>query len=292
MKRSDIIATLAAGAVTLLNCCLAPAQEQAAAQPTLRGQQFHLRSQERMGLLIPLYVYPAKPETNVAWNKVAEMKRKYPEIPMWVIVNPASGPGQRVDPNYTRAIDRLHGAGCVTLGYVSTNYAKRSAEDVQKDVSKWRELYPKVLGIFFDEMVNADKAEPAAYQTQLSAAAHAAGYWPTVGNPGTDTPPRYFESEAADVIVIHEGDSWPSSSRLRGDSSGGDAGSPPFTRGLLLHSQKTLDAQKVKEASQSVRWIYVTEAPFRVSDPQAASPWDRVSEHLEATCRAILSNDR
>src|SRR5690242_17301919 len=114
MKRSDIIATLAAGAVTLLNCCLAPAQEQAAAQPTLRGQQFHLRSQERMGLLIPLYVYPAKPETNVAWNKVAEMKRKYPEIPMWVIVNPASGPGERVDPNYTRAIDRLHGAGCVT----------------------------------------------------------------------------------------------------------------------------------------------------------------------------------
>jgi hypothetical protein len=291
MRRSNNIASLAAAAVTLLTCCLALAQEQAAAAPTQRAQQFHLRSQERMGLLIPLYVYPAKPETNVAWNKVIEMKRKYPEIPMWVIVNPASGPGKRVDANYTRAINRLHGAGCVTLGYVSTNYGKRSAEDVQKDVAKWRELYPKVLGIFFDEMINEDKAESAAYQTQLSAAAHATGYWPTVGNPGTDTPARYFENEAADVIVIHEGDSWPSPSRLRGDSPGG-ADSPPFTRGLLLHSQKTFDAQKVKEASQSVRWIYVTEAPFRVNDPQAANPWDRVSEHLEATCRAILSNDR
>jgi hypothetical protein len=42
-----------------------------------------------------------------------------------VVVNPASGPGKAADANYTKAIDRLRGAGCVVLGYVTTNYGKR-----------------------------------------------------------------------------------------------------------------------------------------------------------------------
>jgi hypothetical protein len=290
MKRSDNITSFLAIAGSLLGSCLAVADERVA--NSAQAYQFHLRSQERMGVLIPLYVYPAEPETNAAFNKVIEVKRKYPAIPMWVIVNPSSGPGRRVDPNYTRAINRLRGAGCVTLGYVTTSYAKRSIEEVQKDVAQWRKLYPKVLGIFFDEMVNEDKAASAEYQSQLNASVHAAGYWPTVGNPGAETPGRYFEAEAADVIVIHEGDSWPAESRLQGDRPGGYADYPPFTRGLLLHSQKTLDTERIQAASQSVRWIYVTEAPFRQNDPGAANPWDRVSEHLESTCRAIMSHDR
>ena len=56
----------------------------------------------------------------------------YREVPFWVIVNPASGPGEAVDANYTKAIDRLIGAGCVVLGYVPTDYGRAPFEQVEK----------------------------------------------------------------------------------------------------------------------------------------------------------------
>ena len=85
-------------------------------------QQLHRNAIQKTGLLIPLYIYPANVHTNNDFNRVIELKRQYSEVPFWVIVNPASGPGTAIDPNYTKAIDRLIGAGCVVLGYVSTIY--------------------------------------------------------------------------------------------------------------------------------------------------------------------------
>jgi len=35
------------------------------------------------------------------------------------------------------------------------------------------------------------------------------------------------------------------------------------------------------------RWIYVTKALFRVNDPKAANPWDRLSKHLEELCEEL-----
>jgi hypothetical protein len=246
-----------------------------------QAQQFHLRAQERTGLLVPLYVYPGNVERNEAYTRLIDLKRRHETVPVWVIVNPASGPGKRVDANYTRAIDRLRGAGCVVLGYVSTSYAKRPAADVRKDVDRWPEFYPRVHGIFFDEMVYEDTDAAAGYQAALSRYAHDAGLWPTVGNPGADTPGRYFAADAADVIVVHEGNAWPREERLRGERPGGYADHPPFTRAVLLHSQPALDAAALRTARKYCRWVYVTEGVFRPDDP-AANPWDRLSKHTEA----------
>ena len=90
-----------------------------------RAQQFHLCAQERTGLLVPLYVYPADIHTNRIYNRLIDLKRRYETVPFWVVLNSASGPGTQVDANHTKAIDRLQGAGCVVLGYVATNYGKR-----------------------------------------------------------------------------------------------------------------------------------------------------------------------
>src|SRR5437868_3015881 len=65
-----------------------------------RAMQFHLRAQERTGLLVPLYVYPADIHTNRVYNRLIDLKRRYETVPFWVIVNPASGPGKQVDANY------------------------------------------------------------------------------------------------------------------------------------------------------------------------------------------------
>ena len=251
-------------------------------QPPQAAQLFHQRAQERTGLLIPLYVYPANSSENPAFNRVIELKRRFETVPFWVIVNPASGPGAKTDPNYTRAIDRLIGAGCVTLGYVTTSYAKRSEADVRKYLDQWRALYPRVHGIFFDEMAYEDSESKAQYQAALSDYAHKSGYWPTVANPGADTPKRYFAASAADTIVVHEGDSWPTEARLKTYDD-----HPPFMRAVLLHSQLRLDPLAVQRTRLYAHWLYVTEGPYRAGDPAEANPWDRISRYLEELCKLL-----
>ena len=251
------------------------------------AKEFHLRAQERTGLLIPMYVYPANIHTNATYNRLMDLKRRHETVPMWVILNPASGPGEKTDANYTKAIDRLIGSGCMVLGYVSTRYAKRPEADVRKDIDRWRTLYPRVQGLFFDEMIYEDTDAGAKFQAGLNRYAGETGFWPTVANPGADTPGRYFAAEAADVIVVHEGDSWPKEERLAGNYFGGHADYPPFMRAVLLHSQSTLDPKSLRMARRYVRWIYVTEDPYRPNDPKADNPWDTLSKHLEELCEQL-----
>lgn len=234
-----------------------------------------------------MYVYPANGHKNPAYERLIDLKRRYETVPMWIVVNPASGPGKEVDPNYTTAIDRLCGAGCVVLGYVTTSYGKRAESQVQRDIDRWLKMYPRIHGVFFDEMIYEDSDAAVKYQAALSRYAHEAGCWPTVANPGADTPGRYFAGNAADVIIVHEGDAWPTEERLKGDYRGGYADYPPFTRGVLLHSRPKLDVEQLQMVRKYARWVYVTEGLFRPGDPKAANPWDRLSKHLEATCEQL-----
>lgn len=263
------------------------AEETPAIQRQERAREFHWRAQERTGLLIPMYVYPGDVGQNRDWVRLLDLKRRHATVPMWVIVNPASGPGRTADPNYTRAIDRLIGAGCVVLGYVTTSYAKRPPAEVRAELDLWLKLYPRVHGIFFDEMIYEDTEAAASYQAALTRYAHDAGYWPAVANPGASTPGRYFTAGAADVIIVHENDHWPPEAQLKGDVAGGYAEHPPFTRAVLIHSQLQLDPEALQRARQYVRWLYVTEGPFRRGDPKAANPWDRLSKYADEMCRLL-----
>jgi hypothetical protein len=263
------------------------ADERPAARRRQEAHEFHLRAQERTGVLVPLYVYPADVHTNRVYNRLIDVKRQHETVPIWVILNPGSGPGEQVDANYTKAIDRLAGAGCVVLGYVSTRYGKRAPAEVRNDIDRWLAMYPRAQGIFFDEMMYEDTETAAKQQAGLNQHAHDAGFWPTVANPGAETPGRYFAAGAADVIIVHEGDAWPKEERLKRDYFGGYSDYPPFTRGVLLYSQPTLDAAALRMARKYVRWVYVTEGPFRPGDPTAANPWDRLSKHLEAICDEV-----
>lgn len=263
------------------------ADDLSAVQRRQRAQEFHRRAQQPTGVLVPMYIYPANVHRNRAYNRLIDLKRQYETVPMWVIVNPASGPGEQIDPNYAKAIDRLRGAGCVVLGYVTTSYGSRSQAQVQKDIDGWLERYPQIQGIFFDEMIYEDTDAGANYQADLNRYAHDAGCWPTVGNPGAETPGRYFAADAADVIIVHEGDTWPSEERLKGDYFGGYSDYPPFTRGVLLHSQPDLDQSALRVVRKYVRWVYVTEGLYRPGDPEAENPWDRLSTHLEEICKQL-----
>ncbi|TWT53597.1 Spherulation-specific family 4 [Rubripirellula amarantea] len=251
------------------------------------NQRFHLQASEKMGLLIPLYIYPANIHTNADYNRVMELKRKYSEVPFWVVLNPASGPGNAINANYTKAIDRLIGAGCVVLGYVPTGYGKTPIDNVRKDMAAWREMYPRIHGIFFDEMIYDDTASAVDHQTSLNAIARELGYWPTVANPGADTPGRYFAADAADVIVIHEADHWPTQAKLHGDYFGGYSDYPPASRATLMYGQATCDTLAIKMSQRYTRWIYVTQDTYKPGDQAHPNPWDQLSIHLEIICKAL-----
>ncbi len=267
------------------------AEESSASQRLQSAQEFHRRATEPTGILVPMYLYPANVHTNAAYNQLIDLKRRYETVPMWVVINPASGPGQAVDQNYVKAIDRLKGAGCVVLGYVATTYGKRASVEVQKEIDLWIKMYPEIQGIFFDEMIYVDNNAAAEYQIKLNDYAHKVGCWPTVANPGTDAPGRYFvNNAAADVIIIHETGSWPQEKRLKGDYFGGYSDFPPFTRAVLMHSISKFDPGKIKMIRKYARWIYVTQAPFRANDPTAANPWNVLSKHMEALCESLSSS--
>ena len=252
-----------------------------------RARAFEQSGQQRTGILAPLYVYPADIHTNPVYNRLIDLKRRYETIPFRVIVNPASGPGKQIDANYTKAIDRLLGAGCVVLGYVPTDYGKRAYGDVQKDIEAWRTLYPRVQGIFFDEMVYEDNQASVEIQARFNKIARSNGFWPTIANPGTDTPGRYFEADTADVIIVHETETWPTETKLKGDYFGGYSDYPPWTRGVLVHSQPQLDRQRLAMTRKYARWVYITDDVYRINDPKADNPWDTLSTHMELMCELL-----
>lgn len=247
------------------------------------------QSTQATGLLVPLYLYPANIHTNDAYNKLMGLKRDYESIPFLVILNPASGPGKNVDANYTKAIDRLIGAGCHVLGYVSTEYGKRDFKDLAADLESWRKLYPRTQGIFFDEMLYENKAEAFERQAKLKRGAEKLGFWPTVANPGADTPEGFFKNQCADIIVVHEGDKYPDEKRIHGDYFGGYSDYPASTRAVLVHSMPTLETKEIAMIRKYAKWIYVTEDLFRAGDPKADNPWDSLSIHCQKLCEAIAA---
>ncbi len=240
--------------LTLMAFLIAPVAaldaEDSPAARRQRSHEFHLRAQQRTGVLVPMYLYPADIHTNPAYNRLMDIKRRFETVPMWVVVNPASGPGKAVDANYSKAIDRLQGAGCMVLGYVTTSYAKRPEADVRKDIDRWLRMYPRIQGIFFDEMGYEDTEAGVGYQANLNRYCARYRLLADGRQPGAETPGRYFAAAAADVIVVHEGDSWPKEERLRGDYFGGYADYPPFTRGVLLYSQAKLDRAGVSDGPE------------------------------------------
>ena len=112
-----------------------------------------------------------------------------------LIVNPASGPGERPSAAYRWAISRAQANGSRVLGYVATTYAKRDPAAVEADAERYRAWYG-VDGIFLDEVTH-DEADLPYYQGLRIEAPL------LVLNPGMVPARGYFD--LADLVVTYEG---------------------------------------------------------------------------------------
>jgi len=148
------------------------------------------------GVVIPLYVSPDK-----YWNDVIAAKTAYPGVPIILIANVDNGPGGSKSSSWAAAIANQQAAGVTVLGYVYTQYGKRSETIVENAMVAWYDFYG-VNGIFLDEMSPGDRS----YYTALTSYAHAHDLPLVMGNPGENAP----GNAGPDIINFWEQKGYPS----------------------------------------------------------------------------------
>jgi hypothetical protein len=149
--------------------------------------------------LVPAYFYPGK--TNLdAWEHMVSASRR---IPLSVILNPASGPGEKADRNYLAILKKLRAADCKILGYVHTSYGARDFAAVRAEVEAYFRLY-SVDGFFLDEM-STDPSTIGYYARIRNLIKGSDRSLEIVANPGTITTEAFVRRRLADVFVMFEG---------------------------------------------------------------------------------------
>ncbi|MFF3449302.1 spherulation-specific family 4 protein [Streptomyces sp. NPDC002667] len=145
-------------------------------------------------LLVPYYEHPSVRPAE--WDAlVAAAPRIH-----GVVLNPASGPGDRPDPAFAAVAGRLRAADVRVLGYVDTAYARRPPADVLRDVARHRDWFG-ADGTFLDQVAAAESE--FAYYRRLATAVGGLGGGSLVLNHGTVPHPSY--ARIADVLVTFEG---------------------------------------------------------------------------------------
>jgi hypothetical protein len=135
------------------------------------------------------------------WNSLVTTAAK---VPTTAILNPNSGPGKKEDPKFTAIVSKLHASGAKVIGYVSSQYGKRSLSAVIADINVYLALY-KVDGFFIDEMTSDSKtAHIQFYQSIYNYVKGLKSTYSVMANPGTNIPELYASLPTADQFVVFE----------------------------------------------------------------------------------------
>jgi hypothetical protein len=228
----------------------------------------------KMRLLVPAYFYPAG-KGEKEWERLLAAPE---EAGVVAIVNPASGPGKRVDANYAKVLEQARRSKVTLIGYVSTSYGKRKTEDVKADVDLWVRFYPGIQGIFFDEQASgSEQLEQLAALYEHVRKMHKLSL--VVTNPGTVCDEKYLTRPASDVACLYEGhEHW-------------DRFTPPaWTKNLkpdriaaLAYQVSAADMPKHLRQAQDRRvgWIYIT-------DDKGNNPWDQLPTYWEEEVKELV----
>lgn len=234
----------------------------------------------RLGLLVPAYFYPAGPGLE-DWQRLI---RAAARVPVVAVVNPSSGPGLAVVPDYAEVIRRAGQAGVTTIGYVTTRYAERPASEVEAEIDRWVRLYPEIKGIFLDNQ--STKPEHVGYYAGLRdyvRAKIAGGV--AVTNPGAVPDEAYLSRRAVDTAVIFEVEEGFKSFRMPSWSGRYEA------RRFAALPYGVADAEAMRDA---IRETVVKEiGHLFVTDGALPNPWDHLPDYWDDEVEAVAAvNER
>lgn len=240
------------------------------------------KRQAELTLFVPAYSYPAGQGLRF-WD---ELISAADSVPIVAIANPASGPGDHRDENYSTVLDRAKRAGIRVIGYVTTDYAKRKIADVDREVDRWIALYPTIDGIFFDEQ-SSDGANVEYYSTLSQ---HTRAKIPNAflaSNPGAICAKEYVTSQAFDVICVFE--NVEGYDRFHLPDWGTPAKSTQFAALAYGELKPEVALRFLRQAvSKGVSYIYVTH-------DSAPNPWDEMASYWDqevAVVRQINATTR
>jgi hypothetical protein len=256
--------------------------------------EIHLKVKNNNGILIPMYIFPTFDGDGLLdgdYATVISLKRKYPNIPIYTILNPNSGPGVSVDGSYTSAVKQLIAAGVHVLGYVSLAYpydgdvntVTRNSATIKTDIDNWKSLYPDIEGLFFDELTYLTSS--ATYKTDfqnfmvdLRDYAYTQELNYIVANAGTSVEEWYFtEEKLADNIIIYENTTYPTEDSLRLNTYNSQV--EIYQRGVLVYgSALEFDRTQFEMIKKYAGLIFI-------NDGNAG--WGNLSSNLDQQVRLI-----
>jgi len=239
----------------------------------------------RTGIIVPMYFYPwSAGSWSQQFLNFLSLLRKYHNVPAFVVINPANGPGTVEDGVWRRAIKKLHGVGAVCIGYIQINYTNRPIADAKADIDQWQTLYPQIDGIFIDEFPWDNVQTKIDYCKELRDYIHKKGFYPAVANPGSPISEQYYIQDAADHFIIWETSTYPTEADLAGGDWEDAPQEHPYERqGAMVHSQSTLDYSKLRLMQKYCSFIWVTHDTM-------PNPWDTLSTHTENLLAYLAGN--
>ncbi|MCF7941344.1 MAG: spherulation-specific family 4 protein [Spirochaetia bacterium] len=109
-----------------------------------------------MGIVLPLYIDPLEgastpSDLSDAWECVLQERARCPDVPLSLIINPDSGPGEGRRDSYRRGIDALQRTGITVMGYLPCGYMREPGARLQEMKQQWYSWYPSIDGLFIDE---------------------------------------------------------------------------------------------------------------------------------------------
>lgn len=215
-----------------------------------------------------MYMYPTLWQAGNPWEKLANIAKAHPTIPIHAIINPNSGPGTQQDSNFVNGINMLKAAGVKVWGYTYTQYGTRLSSDVKSDIDKYATFYPGLHGIIFDQMENQAGSE--TYYTDLTQYAKSKGFVMTGGNPGAFIASSYVGT--ADTLTIYEDSSIPSSQTLASRTFNGQYDKKNFN--YVSYAVSSLNEAAIRATLSHVGFLYVT-------NDVPPNPWDTLPSYFE-----------
>ncbi|MBM3247662.1 alpha/beta hydrolase, partial [Candidatus Pacearchaeota archaeon] len=223
-------------------------------------------SSSKSGIIIPLYL-----EDQSAYSRIVQARNSYPNVPIVVIINPDSGPGATQDSQYVDWISQLQTSGVTVVGYVYTGYGTRNINVVKADIDKYKQFYPSLNGIFYDEMNNQAGSE--SYYQSLISYSNIKGFGFSVGNPGIHTISSYINM--MNITLIYEDDGLPALSQYLDYVSYDNS-----KLGMIPLNVPVYSEQWVVDSLNIVGWLYLT-------NDKLDNPWDTLSAHFEKTVETL-----
>lgn len=232
--------------------------------PAVTSKQVH--EEPKTAIYFPLFKRPGP-----LWDDMIKYRQAHPSLPWIVILNPSNGPGMKYNPNYAGNVSKLKVADMTILGYVSTGWGARSADDIKDDIRNYKDWYG-VDGIMLDEMVSRSGSE--GHYSNITNYARSLQMKLVFGNVGTGISPTYIGT--VDSIGTSEGHGVPPINWHKGWHLDYDKSN--FF--LVAYSQSYVDKKYVAEISKYVGSIYIT-------DDQLPDPYDEFPSYFDEFLSAL-----